>query len=557
MDSQTEDRRSSTPASRPTSYQSATVSETSSSKNANRLTGDSGIGPEDENTVRHLAADKRTSNGSSVGSRKSVGANGEVIETVFNEDGEPTPVVVAHKRGTPPQPIDVKRRTRTVDRLLAELETAIQGFEDVRLSTASGASSSTSPDASSSVAGLTPPYSANGMPIPGSQPAFLMTDPVRRPATAEPKIGEQQYGQRRPPSFGSMPPTPVTPGSAPENNGFYAPPAQFGDLVEYAPDSVFVLSNSPQCLRMGFLFKWSPSRVHGGWSWTRRYVIIAEGAIHVYRSNAEQERPIGRMRLIPTTSVRISENGTSAIEVKNEVEYDPMNPSAGPQIRAWHLQCAGHEDMMEWLAAIEHVIHQAGVQAGVQPMSPTRGRANSASHSQPPAGLQRSHSVRSNPDSSRPQYFRASQDAPPLPIQQALADLPPPPSHQSFVPPPSQQQQQPPQSQQQQPSSQKPLKTKTSVKKNDHSHSLSTASIFFDSPAAAAAAAAMPPPGGMAGMPSTSPSGHSHHTSSGFDKGDNIFAASAALKAEEEEKRKMMEQIMKERKKLMRAVKGI
>ena len=329
-------------------------------------------------------------------------------------------------------------------------------------------------------------------------------------------------------------------------------PAQYNDLVEYAQDSVFVLSNSPHCLRMGFLFKWSPSRVHGGWSWTRRYVVIAEGAIHVYRSNAEQERPIGRMRLIPTTSVRISENGTSAIEVKNDVEYDPMNPNGGPSSRAWHLQCAGQDDMMEWLAAIEHVIHLAGVAAGVipsnstpsqQPMSPQRGRANSTS--QPPAGLQRSHSVRSNPDTngnSRPAIFRASQDAPPVPIQQALADLPPPPSHQSFIAPSQQQS--------------KPLKPNKSVSKK-HDHSLSTAAIFFDT-GAGTGVSQMIQAAQAAGVSGSSPPHHAHSQSaSGFDKNDNIFAASAALKQEEDDKRKMMEQIMKERKKLMRAVKGI
>ena len=216
MDAQLDSERPTTPNSRRASSQSAAAaSDTSSSKHVNRLTGDSGIGPEDDNAVRQLG-EKRASAGS-VGTGRS--------EAVLNEDGEATPQVVAHKRGTPPQPIDVKRRTRVVDRLLAELETAIQGFEDVRLSTGSAGSSSVSPDASSSVAGLTPPASGGpngGIQIPGA-PAFLNTDPVRRPATTEPKLDQQQYGSRRPPSFGSMPPTPVTPGSAPENNGFYAP----------------------------------------------------------------------------------------------------------------------------------------------------------------------------------------------------------------------------------------------------------------------------------------------------------------------------------------------
>ncbi|KAJ3179775.1 hypothetical protein HK101_010014 [Irineochytrium annulatum] len=154
---------------------------------------------------------------------------------------------------------------------------------------------------------------------------------------------------------------------------------------------------SVQGSHYGYLEKLSSSRMFQGKSWKRRFFILADHALFLFRSFAPNEMPL---TVLPfggdgTTRVRVLTPGmdgvdlagaTWVVEVKVELEGGAVAElGAESQERTWVLAAADEDDMVSWLEAIRNAIDEVNGVAPFVGVAPTsQSRVASAQHT--PAG---------------------------------------------------------------------------------------------------------------------------------------------------------------------------
>ncbi|KAJ3094718.1 hypothetical protein HDU97_007645 [Phlyctochytrium planicorne] len=135
-------------------------------------------------------------------------------------------------------------------------------------------------------------------------------------------------------------------------------------------------------LRHGHLAKLSSSDATGLPFWKTRLVVLTPTTLLAFRSSSlsnsqppntplslnfltsDQHTPVGTLELDATSQAYVCEHGVGVLEVRTVVSQ--VEAGSGERegeegevtFRAWTLQCASQDDMMDWLGSLRQVIQQ-------------------------------------------------------------------------------------------------------------------------------------------------------------------------------------------------------
>ncbi|KAJ3279928.1 hypothetical protein HDU76_009353 [Blyttiomyces sp. JEL0837] len=169
-------------------------------------------------------------------------------------------------------------------------------------------------------------------------------------------------------------------------------------------------TSSSQILMSGYLQKLSSSESSNIPFWKRRYMVLTGDSLYAFRSNADlnvngatgnitdffaSQSPVGKLDLDDSSQAFVAEDGLWVIEVRTAILVSNGNDGQGQEgenpgeeeeemmYRRWSLQCAGKDDMMDWLNCLKKVIKSLKATGGGTFTSNGKSLSSSSSSSLP------------------------------------------------------------------------------------------------------------------------------------------------------------------------------
>ncbi|KAJ3108073.1 hypothetical protein HDU97_002308 [Phlyctochytrium planicorne] len=319
-----------------------------------------------------------------------------------------------------------------IDALLADLDNMI------RKQSVSGPSSLSSPSS----------------PLATIAPAPFPDSPIASPTAAKPrdsKFSDADGSSNGKDALSSSP----TNTAAPSNDAVTAAivittPDFEGLTIQQLMDAKDSEGN-PAMIMCGFLQKLSLSRTLNQTKWKRRYFVLTQNALLLFRTDGQDEKAISRIAINATSDTMVSDEegstGRFVLEVRTEKESDGASKAAnddeessGAGPRIWRLLSNEEDAIMGWLIAVQDVIEREQVKA-VQAAAAIPANANadssstssSASLTSTPPPL----SNASTPASTPPRVSSVKRNPVPLGPVLAMLETKPLSSQSSNMPSPS------------------------------------------------------------------------------------------------------------------------
>ncbi|KAJ3095948.1 hypothetical protein HDU97_006351, partial [Phlyctochytrium planicorne] len=171
--------------------------------------------------------------------------------------------------------------------------------------------------------------------------------------------------------------------------------------------------------------------------WKRRFFILTQTSLLLFRSDAQDEKSISRLAINSTSDTMVSDEegatGRYILEVRTEREAEGAaaknedEEASGPGPRIWRLLSENEDVIMGWLIAVQDVIEREQIKA-VQSTGNPAPSASASATSTPPPPL----SNASTPISTPPRVSSVKRN--PVPLGPVLAMLETKPSSSSSQP---------------------------------------------------------------------------------------------------------------------------
>ncbi|KAJ3095947.1 hypothetical protein HDU97_006350 [Phlyctochytrium planicorne] len=217
----------------------------------------------------------------------------------------------------------------------------------------------------------------------------------------------------------------------------------FNAIKDYVPSFPSLLALQHASHRSSPLLPTNPKRFQktrrtlNQTKWKRRFFILTQTSLLLFRSDAQDEKSISRLAINSTSDTMVSDEegatGRYILEVRTEREAEGAaaknedEEASGPGPRIWRLLSENEDVIMGWLIAVQDVIEREQIKA-VQSTGNPAPSASASATSTPPPPL----SNASTPISTPPRVSSVKRN--PVPLGPVLAMLETKPSSSSSQP---------------------------------------------------------------------------------------------------------------------------